>query len=475
MATIYLSSVDGSDGDDGSTWALAKATLAAALTAAGAGGTVYVDDAHAESAASAKTLASSGTAASPTLVICASRASGAPPTTAATTATVTTTGDNAINYTGFAYCYGVTFNCGSGAVTARQFFASDNLAFGWTFDSCSLKKLGTSGNVSAFLMGSAGMGTNRLLRLINTPLTFGSTGDGILLRMPFQWINTASAIGGSVPATLFTANSGAEGKLWAYGVDLSAAGSGKTLFDVSGTENNIYRLANCKLGSSVTISTGSVVGPRLGVVEVVNCDSGDTNYRYSKQLYEGTITHESTIVRTGGASDGTTPISRKMVSTANSKFYSPLVSDPIDIWLETTGAYTGTIEVVTDNVTLTNAEAWLEVEYLGTSGFPLGNLATDRATNILSTPANQTSSSVTWTTTGLTTPVKQSLDVSFTTSEKGWARFRVCLAKASTTMYFDPEVNGLGFTSGRQWQGGGAYINEGAASSGSSGSRIIGG
>ena len=36
MADIYLSSVDGSDSDDGSTWALAKATLAAALTAAGA-------------------------------------------------------------------------------------------------------------------------------------------------------------------------------------------------------------------------------------------------------------------------------------------------------------------------------------------------------------------------------------------------------------------------------------------------------
>ena len=61
------------------------------------------------------------------------------------------------------------------------------------------------------------------------------------------------------------------------------------------------------------------------------------------------------------------------------------------------------VEVVTDTVTLTDAEAWLEVEYLGTSGFPLGVVANDRVVGLAS-PANQTSSSVAWTTTGLTTP-----------------------------------------------------------------------
>jgi hypothetical protein len=112
----------------------------------------------------------------------------------------------------------------------------------------------------------------------------------------------------------------------------------------------------------------------------------------------------------------------------------------IEKWNETTGSsITVTIETVTDNVTLTDAEAWIEVEYLGTSGFPLGIWTSDRIANAtLGTPANQTSSSETWTTTGLATPVKQKLAVSFTPQEKGLIRARVAVAKASTTMYYDP-------------------------------------
>ncbi len=53
MAVIYLRSTDGNDLDDGLTWATARATLANALTAAGAGGTVYVSQNHAETQASA--------------------------------------------------------------------------------------------------------------------------------------------------------------------------------------------------------------------------------------------------------------------------------------------------------------------------------------------------------------------------------------------------------------------------------------
>jgi hypothetical protein len=155
----------------------------------------------------------------------------------------------------------------------------------------------------------------------------------------------------------------------------------------------------------------------------------------------GDVYSESTIVRTGGASDGTTPISRKMTSSANAKFFAPLESDDVFAWNETTGSsVTVTAETMTDNVTLTDAEAWVEVEYLGTSGFPLGSGASDRAADILATPANQTTSSEAWTTTGLTTPVKQKLSVTFTPQEKGLIRARVMLAKASTTLYFCPKV-----------------------------------
>lgn len=112
MATIYLRSTDGNDADNGSTWALAKATLAAAITAAGAGGTVYMSQAHAESG-STITL-DGGTAASPTVVLCVNDGA-APPTALATTGSIATTTSGAITINGFLYIYGVVFNLGSGA------------------------------------------------------------------------------------------------------------------------------------------------------------------------------------------------------------------------------------------------------------------------------------------------------------------------------------------------------------------------
>jgi len=173
-----------------------------------------------------------------------------------------------------------------------------------------------------------------------------------------------------------------------------------------------------------------------------NCDNADTNYRLWIEDYLGTIKHESTIVRSGGASDGTTPLSWIMTSLANAEYPTlHLYSPEIAIWNDTTGSSkTVTIEVITDNVTLNDDECWLEVMHLGTSGYPLGSWVTDCKADIMATAAAQASSSETWTTTGLTTPVKQKLSVSFTPQEKGYIIARVVLAKASTTVYIDPKL-----------------------------------
>jgi hypothetical protein len=212
--------------------------------------------------------------------------------------------------------------------------------------------------------------------------------------------------------------------------------------------------------------SGTVANPDLLDVQVVNCDSADTNYRFYRQRYEGVEQHETTIVRTGGASDGVTTISRKIVTTANTTKHTPYRSQPTQFWNTTVGSSVSlAVPIVTDNVTLTDAEAWLEVEYLGTSGVPLGLLASDRVSDPeFGTPANQaTDGSSTWTTTGLGTPVQQTLGVSVTPQEIGLIRVYVCVAKASTTLYYDPKILS---TSGRQYQGSAAYLNEGAASAG---------
>lgn len=439
MADIFCDFASGDDADDGSTRALAKKTLAAALTAAGAGGRVGVKNDHAESQASAMSLTSPGTAASPTQILTIDWSSDTFGSNAlATGATVTTTGNSAISLAGFAYMYGVTLiRSGSDAAFIRWVSASP---WWWRIESGGLT-LGSSSSSRIEVGENLTSVDDQLLELHNCVLTFGHASQTVVVRCPIIWTGSSSSVGGTIPTILLTPQAAFQEQILVRGVDLSALDTGKSLTSIAAASSAKVTFENCKLGSSVSIATGTVPGQGGMEVAAVNCDSADTNYRYFRQTYKGTITHESTIVRTGGASDGTTAISRKMVSTANSKFYSPLVSDPIIVWNETTGSSkTVTVEVITDGVTLTDAEAWVEVEYLGTSGFPLSSFAHDRASTILSTPANQASSSETWTTTGLGSPTKQALAVSFTPQEKGPFAIRVHLAKASTTMYFCPKA-----------------------------------
>lgn len=441
MATLYVRFTDGNDGDNGSTWALAKATLAGAFAAAVAGDTIWVSDNHAETQASAMTLASPGTAASPVRVLCGDDAAQ-PPTALATTATITTTGTNNIAITsGYTYYYGISFNAGTGAGAGNIIIGSTS-TFGNWFESCALKLNGTN-TASAITFGTQANSTDDLFHdLYNTTVSFGSVGQSIIVFGNVRWRATSSVVAGSVPTTLFEGSAGNAGRVDCIGLDFSAVGSGKNLIDGALANWNRYTFVDCKLDSAVTRVTGTI--PGQGGIEAlfVNCAGADTNYDFYRQIYQATETHETTIVKSGGASDGTTSFSRKIVTTANAKVFSPYQSLPIAVWNETTGsAITLTVEVVTDNVTLTDAEAWLEVEYLGTSGFPLGLFARDRvADQFLGTPANQTTSSVTWTTTGLGTPVKQALAVTVTPQEKGLIRCRVCVAKASTTVYYDPYV-----------------------------------
>ncbi len=439
MATVYLRSTDGNDGDDGSTWALAKATLAAALTAAGAGGTVYMSQAHAESAASAKTFASPGTAASPTNVICVNDGA-APPTALATTGAVTTTGASAMTWTGFAYYYGVTFNCGStgGGITLAIRSVSP-----WfhRFESCKINLVSASSS-SGIAFGSLSTSTDdQGLELLNTTITFGNVAQNILNKMPFKMIGGSIAATGSVPTTLF--GSGAAGNIGTAvlkGVDLSAFGSGKTLITASVPNYAYYYLENCKLGASVAITTGTVPGQGGAEIEMVNCDSGDTIYRYYKESYQGIITQDTDITRVGGANDGATGFSRKLVSNANSEFFSPLKSNYIVIDNDVIGsAIIITMEIINSGSTLTDAQVWLEVEYMGTSGVPLQSYASDAPATILTAGANQTSSSESWNG-GLGSAVTQKLAVTVTPREVGPIKVRVALAKPSQTIYACPKV-----------------------------------
>ena len=457
MADIFLRSTDGSDGDNGSTWALAKATAAAAITAAGSGGKIYASDNHSEVAGAAITLACSTDPAQPNVIMSVDdNGNPEPPTALLTGATISTgVGNFILSVTGFGVFRQIKF-VRPGISGAALLIGGAATPVWQRFEDC-IFELSTTGTAARVTMGvsSANIDDSQV-EWQDVQVTFGATAQGINAIVPLTWIGGSAAATGTVPTTLFLPTAGLGADVTIRGVDLSAFNSGNSLVNVSTGTIGHYKFINCKLGASVTATTGTHPGQGGVTVELLNCDSGDTNYRNEWWGYQGNYVTETTIVRTGGATDGATPISYELTSSAAASQYSPLVWRAGYVWNDTIGsAITLTVHVITDNVTLTDKEAWLEVEYLGTSGSTQQSLITDHAADdafYLGSGANQATSSEAWTTTGLTTPVKQELSVTFTPEEKGPIRFRVMLGKASTVMYLCPEAVVSSQASAAQYQ-----------------------
>jgi len=458
MANIWLRSTDGNDGNAGTQKEAPKLTLQAAMTAAGAGGSVYVSNLHAESGAAA-TLSSAGTPASPTVVVCVpdwgADTGTTAPTSRSTGATFTTSVEVLVS--GNTYYYGLSIASSSTNGTSIRFGNTGSSCWAY-MEACELKLTGNSATPSIAI--GRGGSTLVFVHWHNTVCNFAHVGQDIVVNGRFRWTGTLSAVTGTIPDVLFTlAASSSSGIAVVEGVDLSALGSGKAWVNAASTTGEIL-FVSCKAGSSVVFTSGTHPGQAGVIVTVVNCDSADTQNRFFRLDYAGSEIQETTIVRAGGATEWGASSGRKIAASANAQQAYPYRSLPMQFANNSLSALTVTILILTDNVTLTDAEAWLEVEYLGTSGFPLGVFASDRVADpIFGTPANQTTdSSSSWTTTGLGTPVKQSLSVTFTPAEKGIVRARVCIAKASTTVYYDPKAL---TTSARQYQSTAGYVNEG--------------
>jgi hypothetical protein len=88
---------------------------------------------------------------------------------------------------------------------------------------------------------------------------------------------------------------------------------------------------------------------------------------------------------------------------------------------------------------MTNADCWLEVEALDTSGHPVSSITSDHRSDVETSATDHPDSSETWTgTSGFTTERKQYLTVDVTPQEVGFLQARVFLAKPSATLYVDP-------------------------------------
>lgn len=446
MANVYVDSAAAGAGT-GADWANAYTTLAAACAAKAAGDDFWVASGHAESTAGVVTVACPGTLASPCRIISVNKAGSVPPVAAdiLAGASIATTGANALTINGHFYAYGLTYSAGSGAVSAPLILGG-SAGNKQTHDTPTLISLSSS--TSNMNTGQVAGGVE--ITLLNPKFKFGAIGSSLVCSSVLN-IRGGSVLAGGANVTAFldptaaarypmpTDISGFDFSGWAAGLFLVKGGAS--------LQNGSVKFRNCKLPGSWSGALFSAALTAAGLRgEMYNCAADTANYKLWIEDIIGSIRDETTIVRTGGASDGTTPFSWKMVTNADSDNISNILRSPeIFLFNGTTGSKTLTAEIIHSGVgsgaagAFTNQEIWLEVQYLGSAATPVSSFATNRAATVLTAAADQAASTATWTSSPAT-PVKQKLSVTFTANLAGMYIATICLAPASKTVYVDPVI-----------------------------------
>jgi hypothetical protein len=419
---------------DGLSWANAKTTVAAAATASSAGDKTYVADDHAETQGSAMTITFPGTNANPSFIYCADHTVALPGTgDLKTTGSVSTTGAFSITFNGSFYCYGLIIAAGSGAVAAN-IVAANTGGNSQIFEACAMRLNGT--NVGVFQIGF-----DAACEWRNTTFQVGNAGSSINPgnSCRFTW-KIGSILGVTVPTSLIAPNNQLA-IVYIEGVDLSNASGTLVSANPSGA---LVLLKDCKLPASITRAATPTMAKSS--VDMVRCDSAGTNYWFGRYRYQGTQIPETSIIRTGGAvgPDGT-GISHKITTTANSKWVMPFECEPFAINNLTTGS-NRTVTVygtINAGAVPNNDDVWIEVEYLGASGSPLGSFATATKMNNLATGSALTADGSTWGGGGSGagwSPFSISVTLSSPQPQlKGYFYVTVKAAKVSTTFYIDPK------------------------------------
>lgn len=336
-----------------------------------------------------------------------------------------------LSVTGYVTFYGILFKIGDDfRVTVTDCVVN--------LEDCAIELTGGSSVVEC---GSPSGGNK--LTLKETDVNFSNGGDGFETnsQQEFEWDGGTLSFTGTQPTYLFR-DASQRGSMLVKNVDLSSITT--TIFQMNQSAIIIAKMINCILNSSVTIATSiDYEGSSVTMLESDDTTGNDL-YRIYYADYFGSVVHDDAIYRTAGAAYDGTNISWQLVSSANAlEYHRPLrVGIPILAKFKTTGSKTFTCHLVFDNATdLQDDEVWIEVEYLGASANIQRSLANDRMADPMATPANQATSTESWTGTGgFTNENKHQLVVTQTVNRVGMYKLWVCLAKPSTTIYACPKI-----------------------------------
>jgi len=330
-----------------------------------------------------------------TNIICVDNAGHFPPIAGdiRSSATFTITGNFAFGLTaGDLYVYGITFNLQSGGSNNQLNTLTSGTGGGMQkFEACAFNLLSSSNSSLTINLASGGS-----CEWINTTLQYGNTAVGLTARGRWIWRDTASAFSGSAPAATFLTDSGAPAAVYFDGVDLSGLSAAKiAALTVFGSR---FLAVNCKLSASMTAPVlGSFANQDIRI-DYLNCDSGSSTVRCESYSGDLQLTTETVVIRTSGASDGTTGYSWKCATHTSVKWTAPGICFPIAIWNSTTGSSkTVAVEAIYNAAAvLNNDQLWIDIQYLGTASSTLVSLATSSKANILASASAISASSAAW-------------------------------------------------------------------------------
>jgi hypothetical protein len=347
-----------------------------------AGNTFFVGDNHAEISSASITANCPGTLSSLCNVYCVDHTAAVPPSSAnlMTTASIlmANTYGNLFTFGGSGYFYGLTIGAAAGTNTnVLGYFGGTNNSY-QKYENCVLQ-IPAYGN--SIYVGTLNTNVTTEVELYNSTVSGGPVAvrGGL-----FRWKGGSLTNGGA--SSSFLSNGGyyqsAPSVADVQGVDLSSLTSGSTIFNPTAADM-LAVIANCKLASGVTLSVSPLV---LGQsCDFINCAATGVNYFQQRYSYQGSLTQSSAVYRSGGASDGTTPLSWDIATAAGSKWIAPFESFKIGEWNTLTGS-TRTVTVyglVNAAAIPNNDQIWLECEYFGSASSPLASFANNTKANNL--------------------------------------------------------------------------------------------
>lgn len=465
MAVIYLRSSDGSDSDDGSTWALAKATLQAAITAAGNGGTVYVAKGFTENRAgdaAHTTITLPSTLANAVTVIAVDDTGNPEPPTTVVTKDDTTHpkigfGGGSYDYTfdGFAYFYGIEWwfdnNGGSDAVNSQ--LQGTSTGTGIVFEECAL--IVTATGSSGGRIASPGTSNNSAQRWWtlrnckyaghNAQHVFDA-GAGSSVFVEGGALTSASSSSGQVLISA-EGNSDVSTRFHIRGSDVSQLGSTANLTLISSTSQADAKFERCKVSASLGGWFETQLGQHRGrpYCHIHSVASADQYYAFAEGWREGIVEEDTSIYRSGGATyDGTNGFSLLYTTgiLTTCERVHPLRVKLATLVVDMTSAKTLTVEICQNGgAVIQDEEFWIEVEYPSAANTTLG-VHVDTRPGPLTAAADLSTSSETWTGAGGGASKQY---VSYTLPSQTSATAQIvtvwgCLARSNTTLYVCPQV-----------------------------------